>query len=163
MRVRRIIAGLAFTSIAIVTWVVAGLQLAGGLLGIVPFTAPGAMIGLAGGWLSHLFRPQAYDWRRGRRAALIGAILLPPWIAALVTVAGMTTGGGAMVVVGGAWVVACVGVAAALLRWVSWHLDRQRRAARSPGVFPTRRRQTPRLRAPSRTGTFQSRWSPHGR
>jgi hypothetical protein len=156
MHISRITVALAIAACCVTTWLVAGLQLAEGILGVLPFVAPGAMIGIALGWLSYLFLPRAYTWRHGRRDALRGAALLPPWLAALVTAGGMTIGGGVMVVVGGAWTVVFVGATAALLRWASWRLTCRRAAPELTGVFLTERRKSARLRARSRIRTFPS-------
>lgn len=116
------------TTVALATWLLAAGQLeadqpALAIVYLIPFAAPGAMIGIALSWLSHVFRPDGFTWQRGRTAAAFGALLLPPWLALLVAVTGMTIAGGVLIVVGGAWIVLLLGVGTAAGRWVADRLD----------------------------------------
>ena len=122
-------------AVVIATWLPAAARLAPesvalGLIALVPFAAPGAMIGVVLGWVSHAFLPDAFTWRRGRTSALLGALLVPPWLAALVTFSGMTVAGGVAIVVGGAWIVLIAGVGIGVGRWADARLARPR------GVHP---------------------------
>ena len=120
----------SLTAIAVVvTWLLAARELesnqpALGVIMLAPFVAPGAVIGISLGWLSHAFVRDDFTWARGRAAAILGALLLPPWLAVLVAMTGMTVAGGMAMVVGGAWVIFFVGLGIAAARWASARLTR---------------------------------------
>ena len=59
------------------------------LLGLLVFVPPAAALGVFIRWLSCLFAPQGWTWHVTRRAAVISALLLPPPLAALVTIGGL--------------------------------------------------------------------------
>lgn len=150
--------------VALATWLLVAAQLAPdhaalGIVYLIPFAAPGAMIGIAIGWLSHVFVPDTFTWRRGRKAASLGAALLPPWLALLVAITGMTIAGGVAIVVGGAWIVFIVGVGAAVGRWADDHFshagirDRVREMARR--TLQLRVRRPERRIARRLTGMFE--------
>lgn len=126
MNARRAIGRTALGFVAAATWAVTGQQLSSGPIELIPFTAPGALVGIALGWLSHTFLRDTYTWKHGRRAALLGALLLPPWLLVLVGIAGMTVADGAAVVIGGAWAVLLAGVAIGAIRWALLRVDRDR-------------------------------------
>lgn len=52
------------------------------------FTAPGAVLGIATAWMSRVFERGAWSWRAGLGGALIGASLLPPFLAFMVSLTG---------------------------------------------------------------------------
>jgi hypothetical protein len=47
---------------------------------MIPFMAPGALLGLAAGWMSFAMNRDAWTWNAGRNAAIVGALVLPPII-----------------------------------------------------------------------------------
>jgi hypothetical protein len=47
---------------------------------LVPFVAPGALLGVGAGWMSHAMKPDQWTWKAGRNAAIAGALALPPII-----------------------------------------------------------------------------------
>ncbi len=55
---------------------------------LIMFMAPGALLGLGAGWASHGFTQTTWTWRRARRSALLGALLLPPALAFIVALDG---------------------------------------------------------------------------
>ena len=55
---------------------------------LIMFMAPGALLGLGAGWAAHGFTPATWTWRRARRSAILGGLLLPPALAFLVALDG---------------------------------------------------------------------------
>lgn len=55
-----------------------------GVLQLVVFMGPGALLGLAAGWMANATKPHAWTWQRGRTAAIRGALILPPVLAFIV-------------------------------------------------------------------------------
>jgi hypothetical protein len=55
-----------------------------GVLQLVVFMAPGALLGLAAGWMASATKPASWTWFRGRAAAIRGALILPPLLAFIV-------------------------------------------------------------------------------
>ncbi len=101
---------------AAATWLLVLTQLGAVALQALVFTAPGAVIGLAIGWLSHAFIRREYTWHKGLISALAGAVILPPWLAAAVAVvAGLEPQGLLLLFTSGAWIAAAVGLIAAAL------------------------------------------------
>jgi len=152
MDIRRAIRRTTLGIVVAATWTLAGRQFSRGPLELLPFTGPGALAGLALGWLSHAFLRDRYTWTRGRGAAVLGALMLPPWLVALVGAAGMTVADGAAVVVVGAWTVLFAGSAIAVMRWALHRVDRdlvRERMRRVPTLdWRSARRRMP--RSPSR-------------
>ena len=102
--------------VAAATWLLAFDQFGAVALQALVFTAPGAVIGLAIGWLSHAFIRREYTWHKGLLSALTGAVILPPWLAAAIAVvAGLQPQGLLLLFTSGAWIAAVVGLIAAAL------------------------------------------------
>lgn len=59
-----------------------------GVYQLLMFTAPGALLGLGAGWAAHAFAQSAWTWRHAGRAALFGAVVLPPVLAFVVALDG---------------------------------------------------------------------------
>jgi hypothetical protein len=55
---------------------------------ILPFVAPGAMLGLAAGWAAHGASRRYWNWRAAQRSALFGALCLPPLLVFVVGIEG---------------------------------------------------------------------------
>ena len=55
-----------------------------GVLQLVVFIAPGALLGLGAGWMASATKPASWTWLRGRTAAIRGALILPPVLAFIV-------------------------------------------------------------------------------
>lgn len=51
---------------------------------LLMFTAPGALLGLGAGWAAHGATQRQWTWKASRRAAVIGAVTLPPVLAFVV-------------------------------------------------------------------------------
>jgi hypothetical protein len=47
---------------------------------MIPFIAPGALLGLGAGWISYAMNAGEWSWKAGRNAAIVGALVLPPII-----------------------------------------------------------------------------------
>lgn len=59
-----------------------------GVVQLLAFTAPGALLGLGAGWMAHATRRSTWTWRSARTAALFGAGTLPPVLAFLIAIEG---------------------------------------------------------------------------
>jgi len=89
-----------------------------GVLQLVVFTAPGALLGLGAGWMAHATTRSTWDWERARSAALIGAGTLPPVLAFLIAVEGTARPQQLLVgFVHAAWIALAGGAVVAALRW----------------------------------------------
>ena len=76
-------------AVAIVSWDVVIIPSGLDVSALLVFTAPAAALGLFMRWASCLFTTSRWNWRMATDAALTGAMLLPPFLAALVTLSGM--------------------------------------------------------------------------
>src|SRR5581483_6063563 len=45
---------------------------------LMVFTGPSIMLAVAASWVAHAFDPWTWSWRTAARAAVLGAVLLPP-------------------------------------------------------------------------------------
>src|SRR6476660_8294720 len=55
---------------------------------LLMFTAPGALLGLGAGWMAHASAQRTWTWKSARRAAVLGAVTLPPVLAFIVALDG---------------------------------------------------------------------------
>ena len=55
---------------------------------LIVFMAPGALLGLATGWMAFASDQEKWSWRAGMQWAIAGAIALPPLLAFLIAVDG---------------------------------------------------------------------------
>lgn len=149
---RAVSVGMGAAAVA-ATWHLASVSLASGALDIIPFTAPGALIGLGVGWLSFAAVRREFIWRTGLVSALAGAVVLPPWLGLLIAMVAMTTAGAVLLLVTGAWAAVGLGAMLALLRGA----DRLWRRSRATRAMRTRRSRSymPRWRLPVRRGRMQ--------
>lgn len=51
---------------------------------LLMFAAPGALLGLGASWAAHGSSQRQWTWRNSRRAAFVGAVILPPVLAFVV-------------------------------------------------------------------------------
>ena len=65
---------------------------------LLVFTAPGAVLALGASWMGHATTRSTWTWKRASRAALAGAILVPPILAFLIALHG--SGGPQTLVIG---------------------------------------------------------------
>ena len=83
---------------------------------IAVFTAPAAAIGMFLRWASCVFATSRWNWRIATSAAITSAMLLPPLLAALVTLAGLLRPTQLLsLFVLGAWIALAIGLLAAVL------------------------------------------------
>ena len=122
------------TGVAAATWIIAVTQLGSSALVALVFTAPGAVIGLTIGWLSHAFIRREYTWGRGLISALTGAVILAPWLAAaVVVVTGLEPENLLLLFIAGAWIAALVGMIAAVLAFGYRAMSRWRGRRKNSG------------------------------
>lgn len=112
------------------TWHAAAISVGDGALDLVPFTAPGVLIGLVVGWLSFAAVQREFTWQTGLYSALIGGVALPPWLSLLIVMSGLTAAGAVFLLVTGAWLAVLLGGFLALLRGASRLAIRWRAQAR---------------------------------
>ena len=80
------------------------------------FTAPAAALGVFMRWLSCAFMRSRWNWTMALRAALVSAMLMPPALASLVTLAGLQRPQQLLLMfVLGAWLALSVGLIAGAL------------------------------------------------
>ncbi|HUF27031.1 MAG TPA: hypothetical protein VMM18_08650 [Gemmatimonadaceae bacterium] len=120
-RAVRLGAGLAAGTALLALWLIAGGYFAAGVRDLVPFTAPGAMMGITIAWSAFVLRRSEFRWRTAAWGAALGAAGLPPWLAFYVAVAGLTDGRAVVpFFIAGAWLALVtglvVGVALRLVR-----------------------------------------------
>ncbi len=72
--------------LAVVTsvWLVSSEPWGLGVEQLLMFTAPGALLGLGAAWAAHGSSQRQWTWKSARRAALVGAVSLPPLLAFVV-------------------------------------------------------------------------------
>lgn len=87
---------------------------------LLMFTAPGALLGLGAGWMAHASVQRTWTWKSARRAAVFGAVTLPPVLAFVVALDGNARPQRLLVgFVYAAWVALIGGAAVALARYSS--------------------------------------------
>lgn len=80
---------LALRTLAIVAlWLVVTEPWGLRVIELLPFVAPGALMGLAASWIAAALTPSRWRWADGLRGAGLGAAVLPPVFAFLVALAG---------------------------------------------------------------------------
>ena len=65
-------------------WLVSSEPWGLGVEQLLMFAAPGALLGLGAAWAAHGSSQGQWNWKGARRAALIGAVTLPPVLAFVV-------------------------------------------------------------------------------
>jgi len=101
---------------SVIMWLVVLIPSGLDLVALLVFTAPAAAIGLFLRWASCAFTPSRWNWRVARNAALTSAMLLPPLLAALVTLAGLARPEELLpLFVLGAWIALAAGLLVAAL------------------------------------------------
>jgi hypothetical protein len=85
---RRTIAYLVGGALGAGLWLAASVPLQRGPLELVAYLGPSAALGLLAGWASFAFARRRFTWRAGFHAVLIGAVFLPPVVAAMVASVG---------------------------------------------------------------------------
>jgi peptidoglycan/LPS O-acetylase OafA/YrhL len=65
-------------------WLVSSEPWGLGVEQLLMFAAPGALLGLGASWAAHGSTQRQWTWKNSRRAALVGALALPPVLAFVV-------------------------------------------------------------------------------
>lgn len=100
---------------SVVMWLIAIVPSGLGIFALVVFTAPAAAIGVLLRWASCILAPWRWNWRTTTNAALASAMLLPPLLAALVTIAGLQRPEDLLTLfVLGAWIALAIGLLVAV-------------------------------------------------
>lgn len=146
-------------------WYAAASQLTAGVLDLVLFAPPGAVLGLAAMWAAHVFAPVRFSWRRGLVGALVGGLVVSPLVAFLVAFTAAWDHPSFQFVFNlGAWLALvagiCVGMIGEVSRWViEWRWSRRiaahrrRRASTRTRAMPDER-DGDRPTAPARTPRY---------
>jgi hypothetical protein len=103
--------------LAVAAWLAASVSSGFAVTQIAMFAGPGVVLAVAASWASHAGFPYRWNWRHGRRAATLGALWFPPFVALFFAWAG-TFGSEALVtlLVFSAWLSVLSGLAVALAR-----------------------------------------------
>lgn len=106
--------GIALGIVAVTMWLIAIIPSGIEVFALFVFVPAAAALGVFMRWVSCLFNPRAWNWATTRRAAFTSALLLPPVLAALVTLGGLQRPEYLLpLFVLGAWVALGVGLLAA--------------------------------------------------
>ncbi len=98
---------------------------------LVVFTAPGALLGLAAGWMAYAADQGKWSWRTAGRWAVGGALALPPVLAFLVAVDGNTRPHRLLAgFIRAAWLALALGLSLAASRAVTRRLQQRRQQVR---------------------------------
>jgi hypothetical protein len=116
-RVTTIVHTSLFVGCAVAAWLVTSIPSGFSVAQIAFFAGPGIVLALAGSWAGHAAAPHEWTWRDGRRAALVGAAVFPPFVALYFAWAG-SVGAGVVVtlLVLSTWFTLFVGFTVALVR-----------------------------------------------
>jgi hypothetical protein len=90
--IKRVTSGRGWHAAAIpaaVMWLLVIIPSGVNILVLLVFTAPAAALGLFMRWLSCAFVRARWSWDVGLQAAIVSAMLMPPLLAALVTIVGL--------------------------------------------------------------------------
>lgn len=129
---------------SIALWLVVLIPSGLDLVSLLVFTAPAAALGVFLRWASCLFTPSRFDWRTAAHAGIASAMLLPPLLAALVTLTGLQRPEALLpLFVLGAWIALAIGLLAAALGPAT----ERTAAARSRQERPARHKTHPAPRA----------------
>lgn len=99
---------------------------------LVVFAGPGALMGVGASWMSYAFAQHAWTWRRALRGALVGALLVPPFLAFLIAVDGNARPHRLLAgFIRAAWLALLLGAALAAARSVRIASEERRQKVRS--------------------------------
>jgi len=122
-------------AVSLAMWLVVIIPSGLDIFAVLIFTAPAAALGLFLRWASCLFTPARWNWRVATTAAIAAVMLLPPLLAALITVAGLQRPEDLLpLFVLGAWIALAVGLLAAVFAPPGGVPTRHRRKHRRPPV-----------------------------
>lgn len=137
---RPVLRAVLWTSFAAATWIAASVPSGFSMIQIAMFAGPGLVLAIAASWAAHAAFPHEWNWRNGLRAAVIGAVAFPPFVAVFFAWAG-TFGAPVMVtlLVFSAWLAVLGGLMIALVRLAtvpSAARRRERSRAAAAAVIP---------------------------
>lgn len=124
-----VVRALAWTALSVALWLAASLPSGLGVVQIAMFAGPGVVLAVAASWASHAAFPGEWSWSDGLRAAVVGAIAFPPFVA-LFFAWGGTFGSSVLVtlLVFSAWLAVLCGLIIALLHLAMTPRAERRRA-----------------------------------
>ena len=103
--------------LTVALWSAASLPSGFAVQELLMFAAPGAVLAIAASWMSRAFSRGTWGWADGAKAALRGALFLPPVIAfGIAFLAALNRAAIVVIFVFGAWLALGCGLAAALIR-----------------------------------------------
>ena len=115
-------------------WYLTATPLTVSVLQLVALAAPGAVLGLAAGWSAFAFHRDRFSWRVGAWTAALGAALVPPVVASMVTLSVMMFPGELVTLfIAGAWLAIGAGLLVAGVWRLRDGLARARVARRGRG------------------------------
>ena len=135
----------AVLAVAILLWQVSTTQSGYSYAELVVFAGPAMVLAIAGNWASAAFRHDGWNWTRALRAAVLGAILLPPMLAAAIALFSAWNGSAVLLTfILGAWLALGTGVFIASVRALFGDFKRARSGEPEPdpGAARLRRRRT---------------------
>lgn len=150
---------IAVLAAAVVLWGVSTTQSGYSYAELLVFAGPAMVLAIAGNWASAAFHHDGWNWSRALRAAMLGAILLPPVIAAGIAFFSAWNDSAVLLTfILGAWLALGAGVLVAAVRALWFDVRRSRRG--EPGrlvlLRPTRAMRV--NRSPARVGP-RPRWA----
>jgi len=146
-------------TLAVALWSVTTSRSGYTLLELLVFVGPATVLAIGASWAAAAFRRDAWAWRRAARAAALGAILLPPALAAAIAFFSAWNDGAVLLTfILGAWFFLGAGLLVAAVRALRNDLSPSRRGARARLVLLRPTRATRARRSPARAGP-RPRWA----
>jgi hypothetical protein len=104
-------------------WIIASEPWGLAFMELIPFMAPGALLGLGAGWMSFALNPDEWSWKAGRNAAIVGALVLPPIITVALALMGAQPERVLSSTVRATWVALIAGVLWSAGTWLLRRID----------------------------------------
>lgn len=157
-RARRWVGLASALVVALLSWAIATTQSGFSYVELFAFAGPAVVLAIAASWAACTFRRDVWSWARATRAALLGAALLPPLIAAAIAFFSAWNGSAVLLTfVVAAWIALGAGVLVAAVRALWADIRRPRREARGHLVLLRPTPATRAHRSPARVGP-RPRW-----
>lgn len=157
-RARIWIGRLAVLAVACALWSISTTQSGYTYLELLVFAGPAMVLAVAATWAAAIFRRDAWAWTSALRAALLGAVVLPPAIAAgIAFFAAWNDNAVLLTFILGAWLALAGGLLVASVRALWSDVRRRRPGARAPLELLRPSRATRARRLPARVGP-RPRW-----
>ena len=159
--IRMWIGGVSIIAVACVLWWVSTAKSGFNFVELLVFAGPAMVLAVAGNWAAAAFRRDTWNWTGAFRAALLGAILLPPVIAAGIAFFSAWNDNAVLLTfILGAWLALGAGVLVASARALWTDVRRSRRGESARLVLLRPSRATRAHRSPARVGP-RPRWAGH--